>query len=464
MSTPSSNGEQTPSKESDQASYEKWRLRLVKAGAIVGALAILWVIIYFMQILAIPVGIVLWTVVIVFVLGGLVDRLEARGLSRTVGTIIAYVIAIIVIALLCVAAFNPALGIGAQFQSLVDSLPTYIDQASAWFTELSNKYSNIIQNDTFQQAMKSLLSSLSDAMSSIAANSASGVVAAGSAIGNAFIAIGFAFVVAFWMLIELPNLEREFRRLMGERHTADVNLISATITRVLNGYIKGTVVQCLIIGIISGIFYAILGVQSPAAIGTITGVLNIIPIVGPWFGGAVAFITSAFTSPVTAVIALVGTIIIQQAVYTFVSPKIMGSAVDIHPALTFIALMAGSALGGAMSGMMGSLVGALISIPVVAAAKSIFVYYFEKNTGRRLAASDGVFFKADAPADAAPNPIADATGAAEMEKGRVQTVSMAAEALAQAKQLAEQRARGQQGKSPSGTPGAAPNDAPDEKK
>ena len=116
------------------------------------------------------------------------------------------------------------------------------------------------------------------------------------------------------------------------------------------------------------------------------------------------------TSPIVAVASLVGTIVIQQVVYTFISPKLMGESVDIHPALTFIALMAGSGVGTAMGGLTGALVGALLSIPLVAIAKSIFVYYFEKRTGRRIVSEDGVFFKGAPIADEDKfDPIADAT-------------------------------------------------------
>ncbi|MEG0759531.1 MAG: AI-2E family transporter, partial [Raoultibacter sp.] len=80
-------------------------------------------------------------------------------------------------------------------------------------------------------------------------------------------------------------------------------------------------------------------------------------------------------------------------IYTFVSPKLMANSVDVHPALVILALLAGSAIGGAMSGFMGGLVGMLASIPAVAVAKSVFVYYFEKRTGRRIVSEDGVFFK-----------------------------------------------------------------------
>ena len=160
------------------------------------------------------------------------------------------------------------------------------------------------------------------------------------------------------------------------------------------------------------------------ALGGITGILNIIPIIGPWLGGGLAAIVGIFVSPLVAVIAILGTIVIQQFVYTFISPKIMSDSVDIHPALTLIALMAGSALGGAMGGLPGSLVGMLASIPAVAVAKSVFVYYFEKRTGRRLVSKDGVFFLGTPSSSEdgdAPNPIADATsphpdGSAEFER------------------------------------------------
>ena len=74
-----------------------------------------------------------------------------------------------------------------------------------------------------------------------------------------------------------------------------------------------------------------------------------------------------------------------------------------------LALMTGSALGFAVSGFIGSIVGMLASIPAVAAAKSLFVYYFEKRTGRVIVSSDGVIFKGE-PSGTEANPVADATG------------------------------------------------------
>ena len=122
------------------------------------------------------------------------------------------------------------------------------------------------------------------------------------------------------------------------------------------------------------------------------------------------------------VVALVGTIAIQQVVYTFVSPKIMADSVDVHPALTLTTLLAGSAIGGAMSGFVGSIFGMLVAIHAVAVAKAVFVYYFEKRTGRQLVAEDGVFFKGTPSEGDQVDPLGDVTAPHPDSTGSMQRI------------------------------------------
>jgi hypothetical protein len=230
----------------------------------------------------------------------------------------------------------------------------------------------------------------------------------GSAIANTGMVIGFALVVAFWILMELPAIGRETKRLIPERNKEDARFLHVTFTRIMGGYIRGTLIQCFVIAVGCTIAFGILGIPNSIAFGIICGLLNIIPIVGPWLGGAAAAFAAIFVSPWIALFALVITIAIQQFVYTFVSPKIMADSVDVHPALVIIAMMIGAAVGGAMSGFVGSLVGMLLSIPAAAVGKALFVYYFEKKTGRHLVATDGVFFKGVPNQSDVPDPAKDA--------------------------------------------------------
>ena len=383
--------------------------RLVLVWTWVGAILLVAVGAYLAGLLSIAIGIIVWTVVFVFILRGPVNWLDEHGVNRTVGTILSYVLLIAVIGLLIFVIFSPMFGINAQFEELVAGLPAYVDAFQKWAMDLYGQYADVLQNDSVREWVSNAASSIGGWVQSFASTTASGVVAAGASLANIVMCIGFALVIAFWMLVDLPRLGREMNRLISDELKPDAQMIHLTVTRVVGGYLKATIIQCGIIGVGCGILFWLVGVPSPGALAVITGLLNIIPIVGPWLGGALAFLASVITSPIVGIISLIGTIIIQQVVYTFVSPKLMGESVDIHPALTFIALMAGSGIGTAMGGLTGALVGALLSIPLVAIAKSVFVYYFEKRTGRRIVAEDGVFFKGHPDSGEEFDPVADAT-------------------------------------------------------
>lgn len=378
----------------------------------VGAIILGAVAVYLSGILSNVISILVWTTVFVFILRDPVNWLDKHGLNRTLGTAVAYVLFFALLSVLLFVIFSPNIGISAQFNQLIADSPLYISAFQGWVNDLYTQYADVLQSEQVQQWAASAVASFSEWLQSFASASASTVVTAGASLANILMCVGFALVIAFWMLIDLPKLGRECYRLVGERLRPDAQMLHLTVTRVMGGYLKATLIQCAIIGAGCGIMFAILGVPAPAALGTITGLLNIIPIVGPWLGGGLAFITSVVTSPIVGIISLVGTVVIQQVVYTFVSPKIMGESVDIHPAFTFLALMAGSGIGTAMGGLMGSLVGALLSIPLVAMIKSVFVYYFEKRTGRRIVSEDGVFFKGVASEDGKLDPMADATAPA----------------------------------------------------
>lgn len=387
----------------------KSRRRLYAGVFIIVLAVLLYLAGQVLNILANPIAIVVWTTIIVFCLKGPVNNLEKKGISRVWGSCVSFLLLIVALILLFWLLFSPSLGLGGQFASLIETIPGQINDLTHWLNQMYDQYSYIFQDDRVNSWINDTLKSIGGWFSSIASVSAEGVMSAGSSVANTALVLGFSLVVSFWVLIELPALGREIKRLFGPRYHDDLNIIYLTGTRVMGGYIKGTLLQCLLIGVGCGIGYAVMGIPSAAALGVITGLLNIIPVIGPWLGGAVAALISLFVSPLIALISLIYTIVIQQVVYTFISPKIMGNSVDIHPALVILALMTGSALGFAVSGFLGSIVGMLVSIPAVAAAKSLFVYYFEKKTGRIIVSEDGVIFKGE-PSGSEANPVADATG------------------------------------------------------
>lgn len=391
---------------------KRWFMRIWTA---VGAIILIGVAIYLLNVLALPVSMIIWTLLFIFMLRPLVNGLADRGMNRVLATTLSYIIMFVVLAAVCFLMFSPMFGLPEQFRNLLSGIPTYADNITHWFNTEYGKYAQWFENDTMKNLIDNATSSLSSWASGMASGAATAMVDMSAGVANAFMAIGFALVIAFWFLMGLPDLRNEIKRLLDSKYYDDAHFLHITFTRIMGGYIKGMILQCLLIGVACGILFAIAGIPNAPALGVITGVLNIIPIIGPWLGGAAAAITAVFVSPLTAVIALIGTIVIQQFVYTFISPKIMSNSVDVHPALTLIAMMFGTAIGGAMSGILGSLVGMLLAIPAVAVMKSCFVYYFEKRTGRQVVSEDGVFFKGtpQEDQDGAAHPLMDATSSFE---------------------------------------------------
>lgn len=365
--------------------YQVWML--------IGVAAVLYVAGNILNLLATPVAIVVWTVVIVLCLRSPVAKLESMGIPRAAGTAIAYAATAFVFGVFLTVMFSPVSGIADQFSDMLAGLPGYAQAVVDWANGLYGRYADVLQNESVREWLNSAAEALTSWASATARLSADGVLGFGTGLANSLMVIGFALVVAFWILMELPAIGREAARFVPAHRRQETEMLHLTFTRVMGGYLKATFVQCFLIGAACGLGFWAIGIPNAAALGLITGVMNIIPVVGPWIGGAVAAVVALFVDPWAAVIALVYTIVVQQFVYTFISPKIMADSVDVHPAIVIVALFAGSAVGAAMAGLVGSVAGMLLSIPCAAMAKSVFVFYYEKRTGRQVVAEDGVFFR-----------------------------------------------------------------------
>ena len=396
--------------------YQRARVRFMNVWTTVGVLLLLAATIFLMEIMSLPVSIAIWTLIFVFCLSGVVDWLEKCGFPRLLGTALSYVLMVAVLMVIGFVMFSPAMGMSSQFTELLKSMPSYLNNFTAWVSSLYERFSFIIQDDALKTWFGDIAKAIASAVTSLFEGGASGIVSIGTSLVNGVIAIAFALVIAFWLLMELPAIDREARRLAGPKHRESYDLFSITVTRVMGGFIRATVLQCLIIGVGCGILYIALDLPSAFALAGIAAVVNVVPVVGQWIAIVVVSIVGLTVSPMTALIIIIGMILVQQFVYTFVQPKLMMSSVDIHPVLTLIVLVIGSAVGSAMGGVGGAIVGMLLAIPAAAVIKSLFVYYFEKSTGRQLVAYDGVFFQGTPSSEDDVDPLSDALSPADYEK------------------------------------------------
>lgn len=211
-------------------------------------------------------------------------------------------------------------------------------------------------------------------------------------------------VLAYWLACDYPRMHHEVCTIIGQEKETSYRFMVAILSRSVGGYMRGMVVTSICGGFLAFIGFTLIGHPYAALMAIFTGIMHLVPVVGPWVSAAIATVLGFMFSPMLALWTLIVTMVAQNVTDNVISPKVMQSSVQVHPVMSLTALVIGSALMGP--------IGMIIAIPLCAALKGIFVYYFENETGRQLVAYDGAVFKGTPYRDAEGNPVAayDALG------------------------------------------------------
>jgi predicted PurR-regulated permease PerM len=131
-------------------------------------------------------------------------------------------------------------------------------------------------------------------------------------------------------------------RLLGER---------------LFGWIRGTLLAMLAVGLLSTLALWLIGVPYWLLLGLIIGIVEFIPLAGPWIGGIPAVAIAFFDDPTKGLWTAVAILAIQQIESNLITPWAMSTAAKIHPLVTLFALI----LFGSIFGFLGI----LLAVPLV---------------------------------------------------------------------------------------------------
>ncbi len=124
----------------------------------------------------------------------------------------------------------------------------------------------------------------------------------------------------------------------------------------LGGYLRGVVVNMVVIGTVTGVGLYLLGVPYAALLGLIAGATEVLPIVGPWISGSVAVLVALLTGGLVRGIEVVAFFaVLQQLEGNTLVPLVMSRTARVHPFTVLLALIVGEALLG--------IVGAVLAVP-----------------------------------------------------------------------------------------------------
>jgi predicted PurR-regulated permease PerM len=171
-------------------------------------------------------------------------------------------------------------------------------------------------------------------------------------------------IVTFYFLMDGQRFSAFALRFLDRSQRADAIRIADRIHVVLGRWLRG---QLLLIALVAAVIYVLLGpvlhVPFALALGGLSGILEIIPLVGPVIAAALAC-TVAFAAhgTDTTLVVLAIYVIVRQVEDQVIMPLVIGRAVHLHPVITIFAVLVGLSSWGIFGGLMGVPVAAALNV------------------------------------------------------------------------------------------------------
>ncbi len=317
-------------------------------------------------------------IAIAYFLDPLVDRLERRGVGRTVG-------AVLVLAGFVVASFGVLLlllpVVNAQIGGLMASLPGYIEALEQAVSRIMVRVQSEVPPEDIETIRRALTGHVA-AAAGWAGEIAGRLLGSGLALVNL---LGLAIVtpvVAFYLLRDWDRIVSAIDDLLPRRSAPVIREQAARIDATLAAFVRGQASVCLALGLGYGCLLMLAGLDFGFIVGIFSGLVSFIPYVGSVLGGVISIGLALDQFDALWRVALVAAIFVAgQAVEgNYLTPKLVGDRVGLHPVWVIFALFAGGSLLGFL--------GMLVALPAAAAIGVLARFAVEQYRESRLYGSD----------------------------------------------------------------------------
>lgn len=294
--------------------------------------------------------------VIAYVLSPLLDRLQKKGVPRVIGTF--FVLASFFMGFVVFISMTFPY-VQNEIFSLAQRIPTYGITLHQQILTLFEKVSFYLPPSEWQRATQFASEYIRDVFN-WGLHFFINLVSGGLALANLVALIIITPLVAFYFLKEWPYFIQILTSWIPMGHKKEIKTIFSQIDEALSGFIRGQSLVCLILGGYYSLALSIIGLEYGFLVGLLTGLFSFIPYVG-FFSGFVTSMVLAFVhfDSWTLHLMVVGIFILGQILEgTFLTPKLVGNRIKLHPLWVVFAVFSGAYLLGFL--------GMIIALPVAA--------------------------------------------------------------------------------------------------
>jgi len=290
-----------------------------------------------------------------------VNWLFRRGIRRGFATLLVF--AAIALALVI---FTFAMGslLAEQVARLIDEAPRYIEQTQEWLEKRGLTVNTDEILTTFQEG---------GAASGLAQDLAGNLVDFSATLLNLMFQILTITLFTFYLVADGPRFRRVLCSTLTERRQREVLFVWDLAISKTGGYIYSRALLALASFLFHWVAFTVIGVPSPLALALWVGVVSqFVPVIGTYIAGVFPLLIALFDDPVSAVWIFLVILVYQQVENYLFAPRVTAQTLEIHPAVAFGSVLAGSAILGPA--------GALLALPAAATIQAFVSSYVQRHS------------------------------------------------------------------------------------
>lgn len=299
----------------------------------------------------------------------LVNKLRQKGpFSRSTGILFVYTLIFGTIGTVLYLAIPPLISEGQR-----------LAEAFADPQKIKTSISSI-SNSFLRDTLSTAYDNAGSILQTIALNSQT--LSIGLSLFEVVFSLATVFVIAFYWLTEKRHIKRFIFSLVPKDKRARSNDIWENVEDKLGAWMRGQLFLMLFIGVLAGVGYTIMGLRFAFALAVFAGLAELIPIIGPFLGGAPAVLIALTQDLTLTIIVVVYIVVLQLVEGNVLVPRIMQKAVGVSPLTVIIGILIGTTVAG--------IGGALLAVPVAAAVQVLInnvLSYGAENADPKAAAT-----------------------------------------------------------------------------
>ncbi|MBP7820604.1 AI-2E family transporter [Candidatus Saccharibacteria bacterium] len=344
----------------DQHKIQPWILRLVLI--VLGSIALFVLAVYLFWRLSGIVTLVTVALFVSFALEPFVNFLIKKGWKRNLASIF----------IILSFSFAALLVFGAMIPLIVQQFDDVARQAPLWAEKLSVLFNNNFDTKIDAQNITSQVSDLSSIINNYGINIAGNVFGISKQIILGVFQVFAVLMLTYYFVADAPKLRRILCSFLpAKQQKLVLNTWELAIDKT-GSYMYSRGLLGLISALATFIVLTILGVPFALPLAIWMGIVSqFLPVIGTYIGAIVPLFIALLQSPETALLLLVFISIYQLFENYLLGPKITAHTMEIHPAITLVAVLIGASLAG--------VAGALIALPIAAIAQESIKVYLKRH-------------------------------------------------------------------------------------